>query len=190
MINHQSRKSTQSIIVRTARESDYPAVNRLFCEWQQYHHLLLPTIFKAQKVKTFIKRGTFISLLEDYDSTVIVVVIKKQRTPGQRAAAEQKVAPNQQEQQVVGLVEVMFDNVPATDDHYGSKQANIEYLYVIPEFRRQGVGRALIEAATAWAKKKKRDFLTVAIYDANAEGVNLYRQNKFQPLNTRFVRKL
>ncbi len=155
--------------IRSAREKDYPAVNRLYCAWQKYHHQLLPNIFKERLVKTFIKRSDYIGLLEDRKAVIFIATVEKQ---------------------IIGFAEVQFDNVQAADDHYGSKQANIEYLYVLPEHQNKGVGKSLIATAIDWSIKKNRDYLSVSVYNDNEEALNLYQKNEFQPLSTRLVKKL
>lgn len=155
--------------IRTAKETDYAAVNDLYCAWQHHHHKLLPDVFKAQKVKTFIKRGSYISLIEDNNSTVIVATVKRR---------------------IVGLIEVIFNNIAAGDDHHYSKQASIEYLYVRSEYRRAGVGRSLLEAAITWSIKKRRTILAVSVYEVNRDAMRLYQKTQFKPESMRLERKL
>lgn len=94
------------------------------------------------------------------------------------------------DQQIVGLVEVVFSNFTAGDDHYASKRASIEYLYVLPQYRRLGIGHSLIESAAVWSKKKGRDVLAVSVYEVNHDAIELYRHTKFKPHVSQLERKL
>lgn len=155
--------------IRKARESDYQEVNTLFLEWQKYHHQLLPKLLKDPASKTHIKRGTFINLIKDHDTTAIVAVA---------------------DERVVGLVEVIFDTIFSDTEYYTLKRASIEYLYVLSKYRRHGIGTALVEAAADWAKSKKRAVLTVIVYESNKEAFKLYRQTKFKSFSIRLNREL
>lgn len=53
-------------------------------------------------------------------------------------------------------------------------------LWVEPASRREGVGTALIEAVTAWARSRGAKLLTLWVAVANADAVALYRRLGFE----------
>lgn len=152
-------QSVNNIKIRKAKEGDYEIINQLYCDWQNYHASLLPTVFKKFTKKIFIKRGNFITLITDNDSTVLVAIV---------------------DNQIIGLVEIVFDNVSNEDDRFPVKRASVEYLYVRPNFRRSGVGLLLLEAAKEWAKKKGKQVLTTSVYVKNKAALDLYNKAGFQ----------
>ncbi|MDO8471983.1 MAG: GNAT family N-acetyltransferase [bacterium] len=155
--------------IRKARENDHKEVNALYLEWQKYHHKLLPKLLKNPASKTHIKRGTFINLIKDHDTTAIVAVV---------------------DERVVGLIEVVFDTIDADTEYYKLKRASIDYLYVLPKYRRHGIGRALVEAGAEWARSKKRTVLSVVVYESNQEAFKLYCKTKFDSYSIRLNREL
>jgi len=53
--------------------------------------------------------------------------------------------------------------------------AHLEGLYVKPEFRRQGIGTALLERAEAWASANQCDHLKTLVHADNEAADSLYR---------------
>ena len=62
----------------------------------------------------------------------------------------------------------------------GARRGNILNVYVRPESRRQGIARALMDAALEWVRANRVDCV---ILHASAEGRSLYEQLGFEPTN-------
>jgi len=54
-------------------------------------------------------------------------------------------------------------------------------LYVLPDARGQGHGRALIEACAAWAKGRGHKLITVGVLAKNASAIRSYEGTWFAP---------
>jgi ribosomal protein S18 acetylase RimI-like enzyme len=67
---------------------------------------------------------------------------------------------------------------------------NIHDLAVVPEWRGRGIGRALLEAVEAEAKRRGCGKLTLEVLDTNRRARQLYDTFGFADLNTRFLTKL
>jgi len=63
-------------------------------------------------------------------------------------------------------------------------------LYVIPEARRGGHGRALIAACEGWAKARGHKILTVGVLAGNAQAIRAYEGTGFAPYNLTMRRYL
>lgn len=59
-------------------------------------------------------------------------------------------------------------------------EAELESIAVAPEWQRQGVGRALLEAAVEWADKVGTAELRLEVRTGNVSARRLYEQNGFQ----------
>jgi len=54
-------------------------------------------------------------------------------------------------------------------------------MWVAPDCRGQGVGRALLDAAVAWARSAGADALMLDVTVSNSPAVHLYEQAGFVP---------
>ena len=71
---------------------------------------------------------------------------------------------------------------PLTQLQYGVRGMDIQHLYVAEPERGQGVGRRLIEASIAHAKKKGCRFVVVGTNNDNTKAQAVYRQIGFDDL--------
>jgi ribosomal-protein-alanine N-acetyltransferase len=58
----------------------------------------------------------------------------------------------------------------------GNIECELENLAVDPNWRRQGVGRKLMEAVFAWCREQKATQLTLEVRQSNSAAIGLYRQ--------------
>lgn len=67
----------------------------------------------------------------------------------------------------------------------------INDLYVLPEYRKQGVGKQLLEAGLQWLKDRGVMKVTLAVHISNTEAINLYTNAGFknEPLSYRYLEK-
>jgi GNAT superfamily N-acetyltransferase len=64
------------------------------------------------------------------------------------------------------------------------RHGSLAELYVLPQARGQGHGRALIAACEAWAKARGYRLLTVGVLSKNARAVRSYEGAGFAPYTT------
>lgn len=60
--------------------------------------------------------------------------------------------------------------------------AYLAYMYVIPEFRRKGVNRQIIEALKSWSLSKDVDEFRLKVYVENVGAIEAYKQAGFKEL--------
>lgn len=66
------------------------------------------------------------------------------------------------------------------DQVAGQRYTHIFLLYVKPEYRRQGIGSALIERAQQWAISRRDRALGLQVFATNQPALNLYTSLGFQ----------
>jgi len=78
----------------------------------------------------------------------------------------------------------------AIDQITGLRHAHIFLLYVIPEYRRKGIGTALMEYAQNWAKNRGDIQIALQVFQSNTPAVNLYNQLGYQTQSLWMVKSL
>ena len=72
----------------------------------------------------------------------------------------------------------------------GALQAYIYLVYVMPQYRRQGMGRKLMQHAKDWAKKQGYDQISLQVFVKNTAALRLYETLGFRPSATLLVLEL
>ncbi len=78
----------------------------------------------------------------------------------------------------------------AIDQVYGDQHAHIFLLYVLPEHRRQGIGRALMHQAEVWARARGDRQIGLQVFESNQAALNLYQGLGFQTKSLWMVKPL
>ena len=68
----------------------------------------------------------------------------------------------------------------AIDQITGDRYAHIFLLYVVPEYRRRGIAKKLLEQAQIWAKIRGDRQIGLQVFPQNQAAVNLYQKMGFQ----------
>lgn len=63
--------------------------------------------------------------------------------------------------------------------------ADVLTLTVAPKYRRQGIGRALLDQLITWAKMRKAPAIFLEVREGNVEASPLYESAGFEPISTR-----
>lgn len=79
------------------------------------------------------------------------------------------------DQKVVGYVALSIKDFGYRKSTY----VEVENIGVTPEFRSQGIGNQLMDAAGTWAKEQKAQRLYVEAFWNNKKAINYYKQNGF-----------
>ncbi len=78
----------------------------------------------------------------------------------------------------------------AIDQVSGDRHPHIFLLYVIPEHRRQGIGKALIQYLEDWAKQRGNRQIGLQVFLSNTPALNLYHQLGYQEQSLWMVKSL
>lgn len=68
----------------------------------------------------------------------------------------------------------------AIDQVHGDQHTHVFLLYVLPEHRRRGIGRALMQHAEAWAIARGDRQIGLQVFQANQAALHLYEGLGFQ----------
>jgi len=71
-----------------------------------------------------------------------------------------------------------------TDPIDGDRYPYVFLLYVLPEHRRQGIGRTLMSQAESWAKQQGYSKLALHVFCDNEAGQQFYQQLSYRPQST------
>lgn len=78
----------------------------------------------------------------------------------------------------------------AIDQITGQRHAHLFLLYVVPEHRRRGVGKALMEYAQTWARARGDKQIGLQVFSSNIPALNLYNQLGFQTQSLWMIKPL
>ena len=67
----------------------------------------------------------------------------------------------------------------------GLDDADIESVYVLPEYRRQGIADGLVERAVAFAKAQGAKKVLLEVRASNYSAISLYKKHGFEQLSVR-----
>lgn len=77
-----------------------------------------------------------------------------------------------------------------TDDFFHAPYLYIDHLYVGREYRRTGIGRALMGMIEQWAREKGMRALDLEVGELNNAGIQFYASLGFSPLTRRIAKIL
>lgn len=69
----------------------------------------------------------------------------------------------------------------AIDQIYGDRHTYIFLLYVLPNWRRQGIGTALMQWAEKWARERGDRQISLQVFHHNVHALRLYDTLGYQP---------
>ena len=78
----------------------------------------------------------------------------------------------------------------AVDQLKGDRHSHIFLLYVMPEYRRQGIGSALMRYAEDWARARGDRQIGLQVFQSNQPALNLYQQLGYQTQSLWMVKSL
>lgn len=143
--------------IRSARRDDYERLCALFDELDEFHRVKRPDFFHLfegpARPREQIERWC-----DGPDSTLLV--------------AEEEGA-------LLGLA-VLLTRAPS--DFAGAvprKVIVIDNLVVTARRRGRGIGRDLLEAATAWARTRGATHVELGVHDVNQDALRFYRRHGF-----------
>lgn len=78
----------------------------------------------------------------------------------------------------------------AFDQSLGQRYSQIFLLYVVPEHRRLGVGKALLHQAETWAKKRGDRQIGLQVFVDNPKAINLYQNLGYETQSLLMIKSL
>lgn len=159
----------QKFIVRPAQEEDYVAVEQITRQLHALDYAGVPGFLKKDPPR-ILWRGAFLNVLENEVEEAYFV-------------AEVSGA-------VVGVVYVALQKQEDSEVMAKLTDAEIGLLYVVPDYRRQGIATSLVKAVESWARKQKADRLTVVVYPYAEEATALYAQLGLQTRSIKLEKDL
>lgn len=66
-----------------------------------------------------------------------------------------------------------------------SGEGNITNIAVHPDFRKRGIGQAVVERLISYAQELGLEFLTLEVRESNQGAISLYRKNGFEQVGAR-----
>jgi diamine N-acetyltransferase len=84
---------------------------------------------------------------------------------------------------IAGYVQLSDVRIPVTGGQPADKE--LFALYVAPERQRQGIGRALLEAALAHERFRRAPRIVLDVWDENVRAITLYARFGFEPAGRR-----
>jgi GNAT superfamily N-acetyltransferase len=159
------------VATRAARPDDLPAVLALVRQHRSEAH--------AEGVLTGLAPGSaaaagFRRLLDDPRHRVVLAVLPGVTTADGGSLAEQPV----------GLAVLGLDSLSVV---LGVPQVTVDNFVVHREYRRRGVGAALLAAAASYAQERDADHVVAAVGGHEAERLRFFARMGFAPLTTRRI---
>ena len=78
----------------------------------------------------------------------------------------------------------------AIDQVSGDRHPHIFLLYVMPEYRHRGIGKALMNYIENWAKQRGYGQIGLQVFQTNTPALNLYHQLGYQEQSLWMVKSL
>ena len=136
--------------IRDLTDADYAAVLALYTELDRIHYEARPDYF-GQRACAY-PRDAYDECLADADTLMLGAFQGNQLLGTVRATLWDKS----------GMIE-------------GIKTVCLDNIFVLPEARCKGIGKALFLEVEAWARQKGAVRLDLHVWDFNKDALNLYR---------------
>jgi ribosomal protein S18 acetylase RimI-like enzyme len=154
--------------VRKAIPEDIPALNALFQQVDNYHSDGMPDYFQPAQQPAR-SREYLQGLIKDQNVGLFVA---------------------QRDRQLAGFVHVEMRSSPAFAVFVQRLFAVVDNLGVQQDFRRQGIGKALMQAAEGWAQERGVETVELNVYAFNEIAMNFYKALGYEPLSHRMSKDI
>ena len=139
-------------IIRPATQEDYAELGEIFATGDALHSEALPHVFREPDGPARSKR--YISAVISDQNTALFVA--------------------ESDGHIIGLVQAYIQKAPDIPLFVPRRYATIDNIAVLEEFRRSGVGQALVEKVERWAAGKKVSQIELNVWEFNAEAIAFY----------------
>ena len=143
--------------LRRATVDDYEPLMALAAEADELHARLMPGYFKRPQ-RPARTRAELARVLGALDEIVYVV---------------------EEAGELVAMVHVQIYDTPPGPALVQRRRAHVDNIVVAARQRRQGHGRALIDAAAQWARAKGAEEILLTVWSGNADAERFYERLGF-----------
>jgi len=143
--------------IRTATAQDIPAIMALYPDFFLVHEALQPQFFRsAQQDSSFLEK-TVAS-----ENSDLLVAVKAD--------------------EILGFALLQTRETPPFGCLVEYRYAYLLDLCVAPEYRRNGIGAALMAAAEQWTKERALAYLELDVLTNNERALGVYERSGFAPV--------
>jgi ribosomal protein S18 acetylase RimI-like enzyme len=93
------------------------------------------------------------------------------------------VAEDIEEKRVIGFVTLRLTEIADTPQSHEGRCADVTMLGVVPERRRQGIARALVQRALREAAEREATLITLCVSEHNSSAIKLYESLGWQTID-------
>lgn len=154
--------------IRPARESDIESLRSLYREMSALHAALLPGLFRDDHGETHSESFWRSTLGAEGDFVLVAEV----------------------EQGVAGYALLLVRDTPEVPIVAPRRLAVLDELVVGSPYRRQGIGRSLLEACEALARERGATSLELRVWEPNTAALALYDSAGYALLQRRLTKPL
>jgi len=86
--------------------------------------------------------------------------------------------------QLIGMAAIFIEQTLPYECFVPHRFLNFADLYVEVDYRKQGIGKQLIQAVKNWAKQKQVDYIELLVLKQNNSALQLYLQQAFEVVHT------
>ncbi len=161
--------SGRDFTIRRGRREDAAEAARLWVQSAEEHAGYDPVYASAPNAGRMMRR--FLADLASTSHSFLFIAVTGADTTEEKDTTEE----------IIGFVSgELREGSPAFDSR---TWASVEDIYVTPEYRSAGVGRALIDHARSWAKGKGSDGLSLQVAAANDRARKFYQELGFREVS-------
>lgn len=157
-----------NIVLRTATHEDYEALCTLYAQGDYVHSEAIPDIFRSVEGPVR-SREFFAESIANEDAVIFI--------------AEYGGV-------IVGAINCFIDESPDAPFIVPRRFVHIDDLVVDEDFRRRGIGQALLEQAHQWAHEKGLSEVELGVWEFNTEARALYEKLGYRTTRRRMRKKL
>ncbi len=92
----------------------------------------------------------------------------------------------EKDNKIVGFISYCLLHICKQENMVNRKTMELESLYVDPEYRGLGVGRALLDKTKRIAKEEGCQTVELLVWNFNEKAINLYENADFKPICTKY----
>ncbi len=162
------------VIIRTATEQDFEALDKLYYDLHQYHVREIPD------------RLQDLGKLEDQDWSRLHHALREIFTN-----KDAVIFLAERSGHIIGLAEVYYRQddkaKPLIVPH---QYAYLQSIMVSEPYRRLGIGKKLMEVAQQWARERGATEMRLDVWEFNQGTIRFYEEMGYHPLKSTFVAEL